>query len=396
MEENKNILADEQLDEVVETLEENKPIDVQLLNDIINNENNPGSNEELEEAMVDVAVNKVTGELMLTNEENELVEENAFTGEVKEITNGDIETAKSMYDLNEDEAAELLQIIIKFQADSDYKPYNDLPPTIKKYIDEFYVDAKNKIMSEDPSAPLNKITKDSITRFFLSEFVKDINMNREFVDLQTTIEKELQIPSISDLYTEHIKDVMEIKLLESADSLEEEFPDKAKALRDISNMFKDSYTFGLMRSTLINNKEARTRIRESCYEYSMYTREFNQRTTDILLKIDDVTKMTPVLNDILPEQYGIEDIKKFVVLFCKTAREMDVNNTVHCSYMYYTIKNIVALQYTSEAKTDFSINLIANIINMIDYINEVQSEVESTMPPKLLKSKIKKCNQRSR
>ena len=387
---NKNELTNEQLDQVVDTLEENLSEDDKLIRDIINNEINPS--EELESEIINMSVDPDTGALtpIITGSSDDEVEpsEKEFDFYVEDegdrpLSAEDLQSSTSGYNLSDDESKQLLEVIIKYQTGTKFNIYEELPEPIKKYVDEFF----NVAIKEGREG----ITKNAIARFFLEEFIKETKQNREFIDFQTALEKELQIPSISDMYSEHVKETMEVKLLEAADRLQEEHPDKAESLRKISAMFTESYTFGLMKSTLINNKKARNRIRESVKEYNKYCNDFNYRIADISIKINDIFMVAKSLNRVLPEEISLDDIKKFVVLFCKTCEGLDTNNIIHCAYMYYTIKNIVSLDFTEEAKTDFSKTLIDNIIATIKFINETQEQVESSMPEKLLKKKIKKC-----
>lgn len=383
-------LTDEQLDTVVEELAENLSADDKLIRDIIENEATP--NAELESEIVNVSVDNDTGELKYMDQNRDplkntdLPVSDIATGELEkkndELSKEALEDAVNSHDLNDEEAQQFISVLLKYQSGIKFNIYEEIPDPIKKYVDSFVQAAAREG---------KQVTKNQVAKFLLDEFISETRSNKEFVDFQSAIEKELQIPSITDLYTEHIREIMEGKLLESADNLEAEYPDKAKALRDISSMFTDSYQFGIMKSTLVNNKKARNKIRESEKEYNKYCNAFNARNMSTIVKINDVFMVAKTLNRVLPDDISLEDIKKFVVLFCKTCEQLDVTNTVHCSYMYYTIKNIISLDYAAEAKTEFSQTLINNIIDTIKYINTVQQQVEASMPEKLLKKKIKKC-----
>lgn len=384
---NNQQLTDEELDQITETLEENRSADDQLILDIINNE--VEGNSELESEIIDMTIDNETGELkpIVTSEEFEETADVAVTDIENDVTltAEDLKDSTENYNLSDEETNQLLELIIKFKMDPEkLDVYNELPASIKEYVDELVTSAKANNNTG--------ITREGIARFIIAEFIKEAELNKQFVDFQEAIEKELQIPSITDMYSEHIKEVMEEKLIETANNIEDEHPDKAKALRDISAMFTESYTFNLMKSTLINNKKAKNHIRESVKDYTKYCNAFNRRNKDIVIKINDVRMVANTLSRVLPETISLDDIKKFVVLFCKTCESLNVKSTVHCSYMYYTIKNILALDHTNERKTDFSTNLINNIIDTIKFILETQEQIESSMPPKLLKAKIKKCS----
>lgn len=378
LEEGITTMTDEQLDMVVKTLEDNKSADDKLIQDIINNEINPDT--DLESEIINVSANPETGEINFVTNEEEQVEASP------NLQQEDVIEAGTAYNLDEEQAQKMFEIIAKYARREKFDIYEEMPENIKSYVDEIYNEAYPKN---------NKITKNDVARYFLNEFIKEANDNRSFVDLQNAIDKELQIPSITDMYTEHIKDTMETVILETADKIEAEQPDKAKALRDISAMFTESYTFGLMKSNLINNKAAKNRIRESVIDYPKYCNQFNERNKSIVIKINDVKMMYNTLRKTFKNEFTEEDIKKFVVLFCKTCEGLDNTNISHCAYMYYTIKDIIYLDYAYEAKTEFSKQLIENIRETIKFILNTQAQVEASMPPKLLKSKIRKCNRKT-
>ena len=83
----------------------------------------------------------------------------------------------------------------------------------------------------------------------------------------------------------------------------------------------------------------------------------------------------------------MDDIYKFAILLCKHCENLDPTNVVDASYMYYLVRNIIALKYTNETKTDFSAQLINNICNVIVFIRVKESEFNES---NLVKSKSSK------
>jgi len=399
-------LTDEQLDDVVKTLEDNLSEDDKLIRDIIENEINP--DKELESEIVNMSVDPNTGNLITepapqivssrTSSENEedpftddeTISEDQFSDNhidaINDIKESDVNSdTLEKFNISDEDAKQLYTVIMEIRNNRHYEVYKNLPESIRGYADQLIQIGKLNGQT---------ISKETAARYLINEFIDEIKENRELIDIQKSIEKELQMPSITDMYSEHIKDIMEQKLPEAAANIEAEYPDKAATLRAISTMFTESYTFNLMKDTLINNKTARNRIRESSIEYNKYCNAFNARSNNTVVKINDIFMMGQTLNRVLEESIALDDIKKFVVLFCKTCEGLDINNIAHCSYMYYTIKNIITLDFASEAMTDFSKSLINNIVETIEFINQTQASVEASMPEKLLKKKIKKCSRK--
>jgi hypothetical protein len=69
-----------------------------------------------------------------------------------------------------------------------------------------------------------------------------------------------------------------------------------------------------------------------------------------------------------------EDLNKFIILFCRTSMNMNPNELLDASYMYYALKNITMLNLTNESKTPFAAELISNICDIIEFIRAKEAE----------------------
>lgn len=365
----KQQLTDEELDTLTQTLAENVSEDAQAVRDLKNNEELAKECEELQSEVVTVTASQETGEILVTETEDihkdtdlsitdiaegKLGEKNeeAFTENVKNaITN--------QFELSDAEVGDLLTVIMRYKAGEQFSVYNALPLTIKNLV--------NKLAMES-GASRNQYNM--FATMIIEQFINDANIDQEFVDFQKSLEQELKIPSVIDMYTEHLKERMEVKVLESADRLQEEYPEKAETLRQISKVFTESYKLNRLKEYFDSNAKLRRKIATYANQCNRYCGDFNYKIKDSQYKINDPSIMVRALNKVLPNDITTEDVKKFVVLFCKSCENLDASNIVDCAYMYYTVKNIVTLEYSDEVKTDFSKELISNIIDLINYIKE--------------------------
>ena len=199
---------------------------------------------------------------------------------------------------------------------------------------------------------------------------------------------------------------MENIIPQTIDKIKDEFPDKAEKLMQVKNAFQNSYNFSLAKEAYINNARVRKTIRRWETEFDRTLDRFNFLNERSNFKMNDVKHVPEVLTKVLIEDpdisYGMhtnsgeevpdsdmrllemditrKDIHKFCILLCKHCENFDPNDVVDAAYMYYMVRNIIALRHAQEAKTDFAVELINNICDTITFIRDKESEFnESNM-----------------
>lgn len=367
-------LTDNQLEELISNISENQSEDTQRIRKIINSDERPSV--DVEENVVNISIDNDSGRYRINPEQE--IEYKDTDLSISKIADGTFEEENNKtfdsnlvnsinkdFDLSEEETSNMLNIIIRYKSNEKFNIYKEMPIKIQNMI---------KLLAVQTKAPTNSYN--IIAKSILDQFIAEANIDEEFIDFQKSMEKELNIPSIMDMYSEHIRDTMEIKTLEIADKLQESYPEKAETLRKISSAFVDSYTFTKMKNHLITNRKARNRIKQDLFRYNRFCNNFNLSIKHSKFKINDVFIVAKTLNRILPEDISLESIQKFVILFCKTCESLNKDDVVDCAYIYYTIKNIIMLDYSEETKTEFSKTLINNIIETIDLIIETETKSE--------------------
>lgn len=310
-------------------------------------------------------------------------------------TNRMVENAKDSLNLTDDDAIAMISIISEMKKNPKYPVYSNLPNSLKKIVDDIAVDGFHTPINAIPRANL-----DRIARMVMTEFASSEELNDAFIDLQKSIDEALHIPSIMDLYTEHTRKVMEENIPEMAESIKEEYPEKAKMLLDVKEEFSHSYTFDRAREMYESNSRLRKAVRRHDMEYKRVLQDFNSKNERSTFKMNDVTELPIVLHKTLIEDPEImmaankeddkpvddyvsgvvdmnitdDDIQKFCVLICKSCENLDPTAILDAAYMYYMMKNIIVLKYADEAKTDFAAELINNICNTIAFIRDKEAE----------------------
>lgn len=271
------------------------------------------------------------------------------------------ENATAMFDLSDADCAQLINVMNRFKQNPNMNVMKELPTSMQEKI---------RGLAAGAGVPGNQIG--AFAKVVLDEFIKEAMMDQEYVDLMTSIEKEFELPSIIDMYSEHVKETMEEKLLETADKIEEEAPDKAHMLREVSKAFTESYTYEKMMECYKGNRQ----IRKACKhpeKLSRICQDFNFRLENSKFKISDVGSVHPVLVRIFEGDDTItsEDLAKFVIMFCKTFEfHCNKDGLVDIAFAYYTIKNIISIDFAYDKKTEFTQTIINNIRKVISFIHE--------------------------
>ena len=392
--EEKKILTDEELESVIQTAEkesENVEIDIRKIKEEI--QVNPEA--ELEKDITthnigeDPNVAFVTG-LTVSDKDIFSINEDGSASENTEISYEAVVKTSAGADLTEEEIYRLLNVIDSFRKDNTINVYPLLPEKIQKTVREIAI--SNGI-------PASKYGQ--IARYVLEEFISDAGFEQAFVDIQKSLDEALNIPSVVDMYSEHMREVMEVKIPEMSEKIKEEDPEKAEMLLKVKEAFTNAYTFSYAKEMYEANSRVRKTVRRcDNRELKLAIRNFNARNKDTKFIMNDANELPIVLVDILntqpnavkescikegkeiPEKYKKildmnltpEDVAKFSIFLFNSCNTLNANAIIDASYMYYMLKNIITLKHTNEAKTEFAAELINNICDTISFIRNKEAE----------------------
>lgn len=355
------ILKDKEIDEIVDVLEKNKPEEVEKLNEISNIDN---TKENIEEGIGCVTIDPQSGvqsglvsadiPLYEINKDKSITDLINKDSDEESLKKAILNTSKDA-SISDEATYKILNIILKLKNGENIPNlYNELPEEIKTQVQKLAIESG--------------ISTNNMAKMVMETFISQVNIDKEIIDFQTAMNNTLDIPDILDMYTEHIRDTMEIKTLESADRLEEGGEkDKANLLRQVSKAFTDSYTFTSLLNFLYTDKKAKKRIDKDVKDYKNFCWSFDYNNQNSRFAINSSYDILPTLERLFEEDESItsDDIKKFVILFCKRCEGLNCNDVVDAAYMYYSIKNIITLNYIEELKTDFSKTILNNVKSVI-------------------------------
>lgn len=375
LDDNMNKLSDKEVDNIIDTLKESVSEDVKRLRDIKGSDHsypyNTINKPELMEGEVLMEINPITGEQkILCNAEQAQPKSDISVSNIVEGTDIEkLDTAtinKDTFDklndmgLSEEDTLALTNVIMRKMKGEKFSIYKELPQSVKNIV---------RAMCGS-----NNITQlQACSEIVIDQFIGELKIEQEFIDFQDTLKKEMNIPDLMDMYGDYLKESMEVKLLEKAEELESTSPEKAQTLREISAAYSDSYTFARQLKVFYNNEKECRRLDKELKKYDRYCTDFNYKYKNSKFKINDIKLLAHTLDRLFKDEVSIVSIKKFVILLCRITRNMDSSNVVDHSFMYYSVKNILSLDYI-DINSELYITLKNNIKQVIDLIEKKEVE----------------------
>ena len=385
----KTTLTEEELAQVISTLEEAKKNDLNIIDvDYEEIENDPDL--EPENKLVELDANGIPLPTTITDligeKESTIKVTNlsmtAFDTDIKNDLRklADVDVVKknleSVTDISKEENLNsIIEAYGDYLSTGDDRMYNKLTEEVKKDIRKY-----SSYMRITP----NEATKTVLKAIFSHSAVKQNNA----IDIEhITLDAIGMCPSSDETYLGYMKGYIEYidREVDSNDT----YDDLTKTrLHDIAKSFKDSYTFKPMYEKYDTDSRTRKALRRDIADKSRYTKyfnEFNYKNEKSLYKMSEAGQFGRALFDIVLHSaeftlddtqdnlFGIDDVRKFLVLFFKTCENLNANDLKDSAYMYYTMKNITELSNPEEAKTPFGGELISNIKELLIYIRDKEA-----------------------
>ena len=390
-------ITKQELDTVLDVLENNakNDEDIQTIREITESEQTEVLEDE--ETVGTMKVDNATGVNIPVGAEVEVKERPISDKSLSELTDEYEPTKLPILDddikkhftedmnLSAEDAMQLLNVLHRHANGERFSKLNALPTSVQEMI-------------KTAGAEMG-VTSPEQLRFFtntmLDEFIQDAAFNKEIIDFEESIKKELNIPSLVDMHSEYIKDAMEKELLERADKLEADGKTiEADKLRKVSAAFTSSYTYDKLYYVMEHDRKVRSRLAKDVEKYKRFCDDFVYKYRDTQFNIHDIALCLPILQRKFPHR-TLNELTMFVNTMWKSMENLSLKDLESNIYAYYLIKNIMSLDYIEDsAKTGFTDTIMNNIEDVIDKINdyvvakaEYDSEVERERKAKKGKKK---------
>ena len=286
-----------------------------------------------------------------------------------------IKTAEA-FDLTEEEATNIAQILIAYKNDKKMNVYKAMIPSMKLKINNLCMQS---------SIPLDQVG--FVARMFMDQFLKNASVDEEFIDIEKTIEKSLKIPSLVDIYMEHINDTMDVKLPAMAEAIMEREPERAEAILKIRDEYNAAFLCSRLRKLYDTNSRIRKLIRRDWSDNAVkhLADEANFHNSRTKFKMPDCSVIPSVLKNIIAERENKCDaisipewreqyVNKFCMLLFMSASYLDLNDINDAAFYYYSVKNLSMMAYLGDKMSDFSAELISNVYITMLYINRREAD----------------------
>ena len=282
------------------------------------------------------------------------------------------------HNISDNEVMAILDLMIAYRKDKSINIYNRMPPGIKKQVTDLCI---------QNCAPMSYCN--TIAKMMIEEMISETEVDQTFIDFEKSLETAMKIPSLVDLYEEHMEDQINVKLPIMADAIENEDPEKAKMLRDVSDRFTWARTLEFAKKAFDENSRLRKLMRRDHSKYMKFAEALNFANRNTRFRMPDVTLTYPTLLKVITaeEDNDIteEEVQKFVTLIIKSCDNLNKDDTVDAAYIYYLFKNISMLSYAKtreESAADaFSVELISNIKSLIYYVRAKEAAFNANNQP---------------
>lgn len=274
------------------------------------------------------------------------------------------EELRDVYNMPEEEIFQMMMIIQRLNKGENFSVYNALPDKMKNLVMAGM--ASNNI---PPTMENRNIT----ARALLTDILNDVKTDEDFADFNEALKEITQIPALIDFQSENCKELMEEKLVEFANNCREEKPEVADSLIKISDAWKDTYTFNRLYKRFNEKESYRNSVTKDIDKwYPKRVRDFNFKAEKSHYKINDIHIMLRALKKFFGNKYPERIYKGFICQFYYTTMDLDFNKPEDAAYVYYTIKNVISLEFVNKEKIlDFNQELVTNLEKMFDYIVEL-------------------------
>ena len=393
MDNQNNILHVDPMTNLVQAVEDATPEEVVKMRTSVADTSSveaEGGEDGYSEEIKNISLDSSYEDLLINSPNKELSESNASIFDVAEGKGTEIsdevvedrvkDQMSAMFDLPDEEMIDFCQLINEYRKDKSSIPnvYYRMPESVKRIIQSVGV---------EQGVPWTEYNR--VARMFMDELISQAELDDIFVDFERSLNEALKIPTLSDMYSEHTKEVMDVKIPEIIEKIKDTEPENAKTLERIRDEFHDAYSLKRLKEHFNENARTRKLMRRDYEKVLRFCDEFNLMNTRSKFKMPDCRSIVPALDRVLieeelPDDSRIiemditeKDVSKFIVLFCRSCMNMNADDIFDAAYMYYALKNITMLNLTNETKTPFAAELINNICDIIEFVREEEDKFDA-------------------
>ena len=243
----------------------------------------------------------------------------------------DVKSALNDYDFDDQTMVDMLRVIDDYRAGKTSNIYSKLPESFKNAVD-------NMIAGIDGGNA--KELKEAGAKTLVESFINDAKINATMDDFNA--EMSTAINDMNKEYDDMISKAID-DTFSKIDEIKAEDPERAKVIESVKSSFEDAISFNAQLEFAKNTK-------------------VNNNTFGV--KVPNIEEIVPVIKSALPNKYTGNDIRKFVICVCKTAK--DPKDLAGTAYNYRLVSSIYRYKFT--AIDEKGETIFENISKVIDEI----------------------------
>ena len=273
---------------------------------------------------------------------------------------------KDVYDLSDEEIVKMITLLNKLQNKEKFSVYNSMPEKMQNLV---------KAAMASNSIPPTMENRNIVAKALIEDVLTDIKNEDTFIEFNEAMKEIAKIPSILDFHAENYREIMEDKFIQLAEEYKDTKPEVSASMISISNAWKDTYSFIRQNTRLDNSERVRNRVIKNTRDYNKYVESFNWKAKDSKYIINDISLVTRALGTFFGNKYSEEIYKAFTILLCMVCDGLDFNKPDEVCFIYYSIKNIISLEFVNKEKLlSFNEILVENITKLLDRIVALDNE----------------------
>ena len=272
-------------------------------------------------------------------------------------TEADYKELFKEYGITDEDAIELLKIIMQYKNDGVVEGlYHKLPPTVKNLADGLVVVGKGENL---------KVSKDNAAKVLIDSFINDAkfsasidDFNEEMNNLVISTSKEYKV-----LMNEYIEE-----MYKDIDKIRTEDPEKAETLEKIKKAFEDAEKFTRELDYLDHTSAKKLKkVTQNSFDNECFY--FNKKVNATEIKLPNIENAYPIIKKALPGFTELQ-IKEFIITICKASYDLDVNKIEDLAYIYRAVENIFAFRVIDmvDFNSDFAKQVFGNVSVVIKKI----------------------------
>lgn len=288
-------------------------------------------------------------------------------------------------DVTSEEAMQLIDVINRYKAGEKFNVFSALPNSLQRVIN-----------AEAMTCGADKATINFFAKSFINDLVNNTYLDKEIKDFNKELKEVLEpmnniAGTMMDEYSDEVYHKFTDKLIDKANEIQEQDPDKAKQLREVSKAFDEAIGLDRIKDLIENTPSSINKA------YKTARDNFNSFSLDYDKKVSNVNPTPRLLKfytmglkaSRVCSGYSDAYINTLIVLVANSVMNaIDKNCLTEHIYAYYASNSMYTVAFTAN-NSEVNYIISNNIKFILDKIAEYMAPLEARNSKKNRKRKRK-------